>query len=130
MSLIIIVFGVFMALLNGTALFDWFNNQIDPVFWEDTAVPDNAQTFQRFIYGVLGATVAGWGVFLAFIAYCPFRQKEKWAWNCVLAGLLLWFLIDTPISLYFQVAFNAAFNTLLLVSAILPLAFTRRFFDG
>jgi hypothetical protein len=130
-ALIIVVFGVFMAVLNGTALFDWlFNNQIDPVFWGDTAVADNAQTFQRFVYGVLGATVAGWGVFIAFIAHYPFRQKEKWAWNCVLAGVLLWFLIDTPISLYFQVNFNAAFNTLLLVLVILPLAFTRRLFDG
>ncbi len=129
-SLVIVVFGIGMALLNGTVLFDLFNNQVNPAFWQDTAVPDNAQTFQRFIYGVLGATVAGWGIFLAFIAHYPFRRQEKWAWNCIFTGMLLWFLIDTPISLYFQVPFNAVFNTLLFVLAMLPLAFTRRFFDG
>jgi hypothetical protein len=130
-ALVIVVFGVFMALLNGTAVFDWlFNNQVDPVFWGDTAVPPPADTFQRFIYGVLGATVAGWGVFLVFITHYPFRRREKWAWNCILVGMGLWYLIDTPISLYFQVYFNAAFNSLLLVLAFLPLAFTRRFFDG
>ena len=129
-SLVIVVFGIFMALLNGTALFGLFNDQVNPVFWGDTAVPDSAQTFQRFIYGVLGATMAGWGVFLAFIAHYPFRRQEKWAWNCIFAGLLLWFLVDTPISLTFHVTFNAVLNTLLLALAILPLAFTRRFFDA
>ncbi|MBU0493992.1 MAG: hypothetical protein KKA73_30200 [Chloroflexi bacterium] len=128
-SFIIIVFGVAMALLNGTAVFDLlFNNQISPVFWGAETIPDVGIRFQQWIYGVLGATVAGWGVFLAFIAHYPFKAREKWAWNCVLIGLLLWYLIDTPISLYFGVVFNAVFNTLLLVLAIPPLVFTRKHF--
>jgi len=127
-SLIIVAFGIALALLNGTVVFDLFNAQIDPVFWGAAGIPADAARFQQWIYGVLGATVAGWGVFLAFIAYYPFRAREKWAWNCVIVGLLLWYLIDTSISLYFGVVFNAVFNTLLLALAIPPLAFTRKHF--
>jgi hypothetical protein len=127
-SFIIAVFGIAMALLNGTVVFDLFNNQIDPVFWDAGGIPDAAMQFQQWIYGVLGATVAGWGVFLTFIAYYPFRARERWAWNCMVAGLLLWYLIDTPISLYFGVVFNAVFNTILLALMVPPLVFTRRHF--
>jgi hypothetical protein len=46
----------------------------------------------------------------------------------MVAGLLLWYLIDTPISLYFGVVFNAVFNTILLALMVPPLVFTRRHF--
>ncbi len=84
--------------------------------------------FQHWIYGVWGATIAGWGVFLTFISYFPFRNKEKWAWNCLSLGLLVWFVLDTSISLFYSVYFNAAFNTALLILAGLPIFFTRKEF--
>ena len=80
------------------------------------------------MYGVLGATLAGWGVFVAFIAHYSFKKKEKWAWNCILAGPLLWFVVDTAISLNFKVYFNAAFNTALFAAVVLPLWFSRKHF--
>jgi hypothetical protein len=126
---ILILFGVVMALFNGTVVFALFNSQIDPVFWGAAGIPGDAARFQQWIYGVLGATVAGWGVFLAFIAHYPFKAKEKWSRNCVAAGLLLWYVLDTAISLYFGVFFNAIFNAVLLVLGILPLAFTWKHFS-
>ncbi len=123
-SLIIIAFGVALALLNGTVVFALFNSQIDPVFWGAAGIPADTARFQQWIYGVLGAMMAGWGVFLAFIAHYPFKMKEKWARNCMAAGLLLWYVLDTGISLYFGVYFNALFNTVLLVLGLVPLLFT------
>jgi hypothetical protein len=67
-------------------------------------------------------------MFLSFVAYYPFRRKEKWAWNCVLAALFIWFFIDTPISLYFKVYFNVLFNFVLFIAILLPLVFTRKSF--
>jgi hypothetical protein len=128
-GVIISVFGIVMALFNGTVLFELFNSQIDPVFWGTGKVADESKGFQQWIYGVLGATVAGWGISLAFIAYHPFQKKERWSWNCLVVGLLVWFLTDTAISLYFKVYFNAAFNTLVLILAMLPVAFTRKHFS-
>ena len=117
-----------MALLSGSPLFDLFNRQIDPAFWGAGAVGDGAKEFQKWIYGVWGATIAGWGIFLAFIAHYPFAKKEKWAWNCLVLGLLVWFILDTLISLNYRVYFNAVFNTGLLILAGLPIVFTRKHF--
>jgi hypothetical protein len=130
-SLLITLFGVMMALLNGTGLFDLFNRQIDPVFWGTQDIADEAKNFQRWVYGAWGATIAGWGVMLGFIAYSPFRKKEAWSWKCLVAGLTVWYLLDSGLSMYFKVYFNAVFNTGLLILAAFPLVFTRKSFsDG
>jgi len=127
-GLVIAAFGMVMALFNGTIVFELFNGQIDPVFWGAGDMPEAATRFRQWVYGAWGATVAGWGIFIAFIAHYPFRHKEKWSWNCLAVGLLVWYLVDTAISLYFKVYFNAVFNTLLLILVALPLAFTRKHF--
>jgi hypothetical protein len=127
-GIVIAVFGVLMAILSGTPLFDLFNRQIDPAFWGAGAVGDPAIRFQQWIYGVWGATVAGWGIFLTFVARYPFAKKERWAWNCVVLGLLVWFILDTTLSFYYQVYFNVAFNAGLLVLTMAPMVFTRKEF--
>ncbi|MBT3188847.1 MAG: hypothetical protein HN736_02585 [Anaerolineae bacterium] len=60
-SLIIVVFGLFMAFFNRTALLiALFDNQINPVFWEGNSLLPNVEQFLGFIYGILGATMARW----------------------------------------------------------------------
>ncbi|MGB6063204.1 MAG: hypothetical protein WBG50_00230, partial [Desulfomonilaceae bacterium] len=81
-GVIVTIFGTLMAKLSGAHVFDLFNRQIDPAFWGASAVGASAKEFQQWVYGVWGATIAGWGAFMAFIAYYPFAQKERWAWNC------------------------------------------------
>ena len=127
-SLIVIVFGLGMALLNRTPLFTIFDSQVNPAFWRNDPLPMGVNEFLGWAYGLLGATMAGWGVFLAFVAHFPFRNRERWAWNALLLGLLLWYLTDTSISLYFGVVFNAIFNTVIFILAALPLFFTRQEF--
>jgi hypothetical protein len=124
----IVVFGILMAVFSGSPLFDLFNRQIDPAFWAREQALGTILRFQHWIYGVWGATIAGWGVFLAFIVHFPFRNKEKWAKNCLILGLLVWFVLDTSLSLFYKVYFNAAFNTVLLILAGLPIVFTRKEF--
>ncbi len=125
-ALIISIFGTGIAFFGGTALFETFDRQINPVFWGTEDIDDNIRAFQGWNYGVAGGIMAGWGVTLAFVAQYPFRKREKWAWNSLLIGLLVWFVIDTSISLKFQVYFNVIFNTLFLVVMMLPLMFTRQ----
>ena len=128
-SLIVIVFGLGMALLNRTPLFAIFDSQVNPAFWKTNSLSPEVDAFQGWAYGVMGATMAGWGVFLAFIVHYPFNHKERWAWNAFMLGLSLWYLTDTTISLYFGVVFNAIFNTVIFILALLPLLFTRQEFS-
>lgn len=122
LGLLIAAFGVLLALFSETPAFSIFHQQIDPAFFR---APDaEIRNFQQWIYGLLGATMAGWGVFMAFIAHYPFQKKEKWAWVCIAMGVLLWYVVDTSISLSFGVMFNAVFNTIVLILVALPLGFT------
>ena len=124
------VFGLVLAFFNQTQLMDSaFNNQINPAFWNDEGIPENTVLFQSWIYGVLGATVSGWGIFIAFLAYYPFKAHEKWAWNCIAVGIATWFIADTAISVFYQVTFNVMFNTVLLLLVGIPLLFTRKDFS-
>lgn len=123
-GLMVSVFGIAMALLSGTQLFDLFNRQIDPAFWGVNAVDNAARQFQHWLYGVWGATIAGWGIILSFIAYYPFSKRVRWARNSLIIALAIWFVLDTSLSIFYKVYFNAAFNTVLLILAGLPVVFT------
>ena len=128
LGVIIVVFGVTLAFLYATPLFDIFRTQIDPVFWDAGELTGGTILFQQWIYGVLGATMAGWGVCIAFIAAVPFTRREKWAWNCLVIAVSLWFVIDTFLSWRFGALFNVVFNVLIFLAAMMPLLLSRRDF--
>jgi hypothetical protein len=128
-SIIISLFGIFIALFNQTLLFNFLlNNKVNEAFFNSSVLGGEVIKFQKWIYGVLGATVFGWGIFLSFIAQYPFKRKEKWAWNCFVAGITCWFIVDTSISVYFNVIINAIFNTILFIAISIPLIFSRKYF--
>jgi len=128
-GLYLTAFGLLLSFFGHSTLMNFvFNNQIDPVFWGLTRLPDNTERFQAWIYGVLGAVISGWGILISFIAYYPFKAKERWAWNCIATGLIVWFIIDTVISVYYHVGFNVFINIVFLLFVLLPLLFTRKHF--
>jgi hypothetical protein len=126
----ITAFGLFMAFFNQTPLFNLFNRQIDPAFWGSAPLPKGVTSFQGWLYGVWGATIAGWGIFLTFIAHIPFKRREKWAWNCLVVGLGVWFVLDTGISWQYGATFNVIFNIVVALATGMPLVFTRKAFVG
>jgi hypothetical protein len=130
LCIIISLFGLVLAFFSQTPFFDFlFNNQINPVFFHSQDINMQTISFQNWIYGVLGSTIFGWGIFMTYIANYPFKRKEKWAWKCFAAGTLCWFIPDTLISLISGVIFNAVFNFILLLLIFFPLVFSRKFFN-
>jgi hypothetical protein len=127
-SILIVIFGLVLAVASGTSLIDPLNRMVDPVFWGSQTVPPQAAAFRGWTYAVMGAVMAGWGVFLASVAGIPFRRRERWARNCMVLGILFWYVLDTGFSLQAGVMFNAAVNTVLLAFIAFPLIFTRREF--
>jgi hypothetical protein len=126
---ILVVFGLLFALFNQSWPLDLiFNQRINSAFWPGGLAIDNIESFQAWIYGVLGATLSGWAVFLVFMVRHPFKRREGWAWNCIFAGITLWFVVDTAISAYFGVVINVVLNVALAASVYLPLFATRRQF--
>ncbi len=120
-GIIVSIFGIFMVLNINS---EGFNSQIDPVFWGKEIPSIQVRNFQQWIYGVLGSTMVGWGIFIAFIAAIPFKKKEKWSRNCLIIGILSWYILDIFISLKANVEFNAVANTILAIILLTPICFT------
>ena len=123
-SIIMLVFGVALALANGSPLFGWLMGGINAAFWTDAAPTPVMLAYQLWVVGLLGTVMACWGLTVAFIAWYPFRRLERWSWTCLAAGVGLWFVLDESLSLFYRVYFNAIFNLGFLVMLVLPLIFT------
>lgn len=131
MGIMMTGFGLLLAFFNQTLPFDLlFNNQINPNFWGKEQIADTIVNFQQWIYGVLGSTIAGWGLFVAYIAHYPFNNKELWAWKCLTLGLTLWFIADTSVSLYMGVFYNTIFNMVIYCAIIIPALISRKYFKS
>jgi hypothetical protein len=123
----LVIFGAFMSLFGGTPLFGPIDFFYDPVFWPGSA-PAIVTEYQGWVYGVWGATLAGWGIVLVFIARGPFAAGEAWAWRAVALGTTVWFVLDTLASVTHGVLPNVVVNVVVAVLVAIPLWVSRREF--
>ena len=128
--LIVVAFGLVIALLSWTPLFGVFDSLVNGVFWPGSSPDAAAGQFRLWVYGMLGATMAGWGVTLTYLVLHPFGKKEKWSWNAIAIGLAVWFVVDTFMSAYTGAYFNTGVNVLLIGLAGVPLLATRKLFSA
>lgn len=127
-SLFTVFFGMALALFNQSPFFDFlFNRQINPVFWPNGAVPAETVRFQQFTYGVLGATMAGWGMCFAILFQYALPRREPWVWRGAMTALVLWYVTDSAISWQCGVLFNVAFNTIFFIALAIPLVLVSRY---
>lgn len=129
-SIIIIAFGTVIALLSWSPVFSIFNGLVNGTFWPGALPDKSTQGFELWVYGMLGATMVGWGMFLAYIVRHPFARKEAWSRDCIFAGVAAWFIIDTAVSAYVAAYFNVVINVMLAVLIGLPLLATRGSFPN
>ena len=124
-TILIIIFGILLITLSESALFNWlFNNRTEAIFWPDTPITAGMIQFQRWLYGVLGTVMIGWGITMAFILAVPFHRGERWSWYSITFSIGSWYFLDTAVSIIYQATFNAVLNTLILLLFLLPLFFT------
>lgn len=130
-GLLIALFGLMLAFFGQSPLFNAvFNQPLAAIFWPNQGIPKSVLPFQAWMYGLLGAIVSSWGIFIAFLAHFPFKAREQWAWICLAVGITLWFIVDTSFSIYYRAIFNAIANTVWFLLLALPLLFTKPYFFG
>lgn len=119
-------FGLALAILGLERVFPAYHRAMCRALWGDPAVPEAARLFHDWLFAVLGATLAGWGLLVAWIAHGPLARGERWAWRAVAASLLVWFVPDTAMSVYYDVRPNVWFNLAALAVLGTPLLGMRR----
>ena len=131
MAVIVIMglFGGMIVIWGPIALPNFFGAALYSPFMGHGKAPLVLNQFDSWIFGVLGATIVGWTVTMGFIVAIPFARRERWSWWCVLISMLVWYVLDTGISLHHGNFANAAFNSVALGAALLPLVKTWRVFS-
>ncbi len=89
-----------------------------------TILSNTAVSYILFTYRVLGAVMIGWMISLLFILAGSFRRGERNGWYAMTGSIVVWFLLDSGVSIsagYWQ---NAVFNLIFFVLFMIPLAAT------
>ncbi|MBI1405923.1 MAG: hypothetical protein GC145_07335 [Caulobacter sp.] len=81
----------------------------------------NAQ--MRFSVGLMGAVSLGWSITLwaAMSAAAQMGDQGGPIWRLIAISTVVWFVIDTPISIATGYGLNAIPNTVLLIGLLIPL---------
>ncbi|MFH5885926.1 hypothetical protein ACG2F4_16580 [Halalkalibaculum sp. DA3122] len=121
--------GLASALLPDSIIFKLYNTAMADAF-SGGSFTETSDQLRRFLFGPLGGTIAGYFVLQTFIVWNGFYRRERWTWHAILWALLLWFTIDTAVSLYHRAYFNVwMINIWTLALHGIPLAMTYRYFD-
>ncbi|MCF8287872.1 MAG: hypothetical protein K9I59_07425 [Chlorobium sp.] len=89
-----------------------------------------ASDYITFAHGMLGSVMAGWGVALLGVLYGPFRSGSPDGWRSVAYSVILWFALDTSVSLAYGLWQNALLNLIIAELYVIPLVATfRQFFE-
>ena len=124
-SLFFVAFGVVTALAPHSIFLSPWTQAVD--FWLfQGSVPPQVLTLRSFMMALLGATIAGSYLLQTFVVVFAFRRGEKWAWHAILWSNVLWFLVDSSMSLHYGAYFNIyMINIFPLVVFGIPLFATR-----
>ena len=127
-SILNLIIGVIIALLPGSFLFEAHTAALSEAFFGGV-LPEQAEQMRRFFFGIIGGTIAGYFLLQTLIVLFPFRNGERWAWHAVFWAILLWFVIDSTLSILHGAFFNVwMINIPALLLTLIPLVFTRKFF--
>ena len=122
--------GLVIAFFPDSPLFAYHTAAIEEVFFAGS-MTDEAAELRRFLFGPIGGTIAGYFTMQTLIVRGPFRRRETWAWHAVFWPLVLWFAIDSTVSILHGALFNVWMINIWTLGLVgLPLLMTRRAFTN
>lgn len=128
-NILFILIGLAIAFFPDGNFLDMHTKAIQKLFLNDQLASESFHDFRRFLYGIIGGTIAGNFLMQLFILWKPFYNLEKWAWHAVLWPMLLWFVVDSGLSIYHGAFFNVwMINIWTLILIGIPLIMLRRSF--
>lgn len=128
LSVIFALQGILTALTASPDAFGIYARILSLHFWGTPAAPSEVEAFRKFILAPMGGTLAGYFVLVLYITLYPFRERKVWAHSAITAGILIWFITDSAMTIYHGAYFNMYLvNLPTLVLWGLPLLFTRRY---
>lgn len=124
------IVGIVIVFFGESVLFHFWHLFSTDVFFDgDAEAYERIMPFRRFLFGIIGGTIAGFHLLMVYISKYSFKAKEKWAFNALLYGTVLWFVLDSSFSIYSGAFHNVwMINLVAMVGIGLPLWMTRKEF--
>jgi hypothetical protein len=130
-NIVAVFVGLVVAFAGNSVLLGLHNAMTREVFFDNAGFAPDVLKFKNWLFGIIGATVAGFHILMIMISEHAFKKKEKWAYNAMWYGLLLWFVIDSGISFYYSALHNLwIINIPAFIMISIPLIATRKEFSG
>jgi hypothetical protein len=94
---------------------------LDFLSWPLDGAQTYASTELRFLSGLTGGFLLGWGVMIWCLSIWVYDAAPEAVRKSVLTGLLAWFVLDSAGSITSGTASNVIFNIFILLLAVGPL---------
>lgn len=121
--------GLLAAFFIDSLVFDIYNENIQAQYNDGNPLPDHMNLMKKWLFGIIGGTIAGFQLLIIFISEHAFKKKEKWAWTAIMTAMLLWFVVDSGVSIACSAWFNVWFiNLPSFILILIPLIATRKMF--
>ena len=82
---------------------------------------DGVGAYLKLPFMVLGAVLAGWSLMMIQIVRGPLRDGSNWALPVLIRSLVLWFVLDTGMSVVLGFPMHALFNVPFALALGIPL---------
>ena len=122
---LVVIAGILLAFFSDYLFSDFLDSKINRIFFSGLSPEYPVEQLKKWMLGISGAVMVGWGLSMLYVVSHPFKRKEQWAWRCIFYPVLVWYLLDSSISAYFGVGFNILINSILFLQIVAPLLFLR-----
>ena len=116
-----IVVGLLVAFAGNSIFFQLHNQLTEENLLGGRPFTETEMLLKNWLFGIIGGTIVGFHMLMVFISENAFKQKEKWAWWAMWAGLLSWFVIDSGLSWYYGAGHNIVIINLVALVLIIYL---------
>jgi hypothetical protein len=112
--------GIALPWIGNLSLFDAYHSSVEAGFWSHGA-PLAARAQQVWWLSLFGPTIQGLSLWMGALVYLGDRQRSRFAWGWLIAGVVVWGPQDMLISLRFDAWIHVWFDCVALVTMLPPL---------
>jgi hypothetical protein len=125
--IIFIVTCISFAFLSKTDSLGALHKLINYIFFANKIPVKSMLLLQDWLMPVICVALAGRGLAMIYLISIPLKNKELWAWKCIFYSVMIWFFIDSMVSVYLGVGFHVLINCILFLQLMAPLLFLKSY---
>lgn len=120
-----IIIGITLPFLVETRLFDYYNHKMLAAF---NSASHDAMEIGKFMLGILGPSIASWGILFLFLVRHAYQTGSKSAFKVMLVAIVGWSSYDMALSLMAGVYLNIIIDMVVMTLLLTPIILTRSHF--